>query len=139
MLLEEKLMKWSFAMRRTTVLGLDERVERVLAYAFLWISGVLLFMVEIHPTESSRNVRWNAMQSIVIFGTLTLLIVGVGLLKGMLGWVPVLGLLTNFGLGLLLTVLWWTMGILWVWLMLMAWVHPRYRLPLVGDWMRYLS
>ncbi len=124
-------------MRRTTVLGFDERVERVLAYAFLWISGVLLFMVEIRPTESSLNVRWNAVQSMLTFGTLTLLIVAVSLLKGMLGWVPFLGLLTNFGLGLLLNVLWWTMGILWVWLMAMAWLHPRYRLPLVGAWMRY--
>ncbi len=124
-------------MRRTTVLGFDERVERVLAYAFLWISGVLLFMVEIRPTESSRNVRWHAVQSMLTFGTLSLLIVAVSLLKGMLGWVPFLGLLTNFGLGLLLNVLWWTMGILWVWLMAMAWLHPRYRLPLVGAWMRY--
>ncbi|GAC1405898.1 MAG: hypothetical protein NVSMB49_25360 [Ktedonobacteraceae bacterium] len=124
-------------MRRTTVLGFDERVERVLAYAFLWISGVLLFMVETRPTESSRNVRWHAAQSILTFGTLSLLILGVSLLKGMLGWIPLLGLLTNFGLGLLLNVLWWTTGILWVWLMVMAWVHPRYRLPLVDEWMRY--
>ncbi len=124
-------------MRRTTVLGFDERVERVLAYAFLWISGVLLFMVEIRPTESSRNVRWHAVQSMITFGTLSLLILGASLLKGMLGWVPLLSLVTNFGLGLLVNVLWWTMGILWVWLMVMAWVHPRYRLPLVGEWMKY--
>ncbi len=124
-------------MRRTTVLGFDERVERCLAYAFLWVSGVLLFMVETRETESSRNVRWQAAQSMVTFGTLSLLMFGVSLLKGMLGWIPVLGLVTNFGLGLLLTVLWWTMGILWVWLMVMAWAHPRYRLPLVGEWMRY--
>ncbi len=85
-------------MRRTTVLGFDERVERVLAYAFLWISGVLLFMVEVRPTESSRNVRWHAVQSMVTFGTISLLILGVSLLKGMLGWVPILGLLTTLGL-----------------------------------------
>jgi len=124
---------------RTTVLGFDERVERVLAYAFLWISGVLLFMVEVRPTESSRNVRWHAAQSMLTFGTLSLLILGVSLLKGMLGWIPMLGLLTNFGLGLLLNVLWWTTGILWIWLMVMAWVHPRYCLPLVGEWVRYFA
>ena len=124
-------------MRRTTVLGFDERVERVLAYAFLWVSGLLLFMVEVRPTEGSRIVRWNAVQSMITFGTLTLLIVGVNVLRGMLSWVPVLGLLTDFDLSLLINVLWWTMGILWVWLMAMAWMHPRYRLPLVGEWMRY--
>ena len=124
-------------MRRTTVLGFDERVERVLAYAFLWVSGLLLFMVEVRPTASSSIVRWNAVQSMITFGTLTLLIVGVNVLRGMLSWVPVLGLLTDFGLSLLINVLWWTMGILWVGLMAMAWMHPRYRLPLVGEWMRY--
>lgn len=124
-------------MRRTTVLGFDERVERVLAYAFLWVSGVLLFMVETRSTESSRNVRWHATQSMLTFGTLSLLIFGVSMLKGMLGWIPVLSLVTDFGLGLLLNVLWWTTGILWVWLMVMAWLHPRYRLPLVSEWMRY--
>ncbi len=124
-------------MRRTTVLGFDERVERVLAYTFLWVSGVLLFMVETRSTESSHNVRGHAAQSMFTFGTLSLLIFGVSMLKGMLGWVPVLGLVTNFGLGLLLNVLWWTTGILWVWLMAMAWVHPHYRLPVVSEWMRH--
>ncbi len=124
-------------MRRMTVLGLDERVERVLAYTFLWVSGLLMFVVETRSTESSRNVRWHGMQSMITFGTLSLLIFGVSMLKGMLGWIPALGLLTNFGLGLLLSVLWWTTGILWVWLMVMAWTRPRYRLPFVREWMRY--
>ena len=124
--------------RRTTVLGLDERVERVLAYAFFWVSGLLLLLIETRSTESSRNVRWHAAQSVLTFGTLSLLMLGVGMLKGMLGWVPVLSLITNFGLGLLLNILWWTAIILWIWLMIMAWVNPRYRLPYVSNWLRYV-
>jgi len=124
--------------RRTTVLGLDERVERVLAYAFFWVSGLLLLFIETRPTESSRNIRWHAAQSVLTFGTLSLLMFGVGMLKGMLGWVPVLSLITNFGLGLLLNILWWTALILWVWLMAMAWVNPRYRLPYVSRWLRFV-
>ena len=125
-------------MRRATVLGLDERVERVLAYAFLWVSGLLLLLVETRPTESSRNVRWHAAQSLLTFGTLSLLMLGVSMLRGMLGWVPVLSLITNFGLGLLLNILWWTTGILWVWLMVMAWINPRYRLPYVSRWLQFV-
>ena len=124
--------------RRTTVLGLDERVERVLAYSFGWVSGLLLLLIETRPTESSRNVRWHAAQSLLTFGTLSLLMLGVSMLKGMLGWVPVLSLITNFGLGLLLNILWWTTLILWIWLMVMAWINPRYRLPYVSNWLRFV-
>lgn len=119
-------------MQRVTTLGLDERLERVLAYAFGWISGLVLFLL-----EKNRRVRWHAMQSMVTFGTLSLLMFAVGFLKGMLGWIPLLGLLTNFGLGLLLSALWWTALLLWVWLIVMAWMQPDYRLPFVSQWIRH--
>jgi uncharacterized membrane protein len=119
-------------MMKMTTLGLDERVERVLAYAFFWVSGLLLFFV-----EKNRNVRWHAVQSMITFGTLSLLMIGVRMLRGVLGLIPFLGLLTNFGLGLLLSILTWTWLILWVWLMLMAWMRPDYRLPFISAWVRY--
>ncbi len=119
-------------MHRVTTLGLDERLERVLAYAFGWVSGLILFLI-----EKNRNVRWHAMQSMITFGTLSLVWFGVTMLKGMLGWIPILSLLTNFGLGLLLDVLWWLMIFLWIWLMAMAWLRPNYRLPFVGQWVSY--
>ncbi len=119
-------------MYRMTTLGLGERLERVLAYVFGWVSGLLLFLF-----EKNRTVRWHAAQSIVTFGTLSLLIVGVNMLKWMLGGIPLLGLLTNFGLGLLLGALWWTSIFLWVWLMVMAWARPDYRLPFISQWVRY--
>src|SRR6266568_3711476 len=52
-------------MHRMTTLGLDERLERVLAYLFFWVSGILLFWF-----EKNRNVRWHAAQSMITFGTL---------------------------------------------------------------------
>lgn len=33
-------------MHRMTTLGLNERQERVLAYMFGWVSGLLLFLLE---------------------------------------------------------------------------------------------
>jgi len=53
-------------MQDMTTLGMSERLERVLAYAFGWVSGIILFMV-----EKNRNVRWHAAQSMVTFGTLS--------------------------------------------------------------------
>lgn len=116
-------------MQRVTTLGLNERLERVLAYAFGWLSGGLLLLI-----EKNRTVRAHAAQSVVTFGGLSLLLFGVSMLKAWLGWIPFLSLLTNFGLGLLLGVLWWTTVVLWLWLMVMAWTRPDYRLPFVSKW-----
>ena len=120
-------------MHRMTTLGLNERLERVLAYAFGPISGLLLFLF-----EKNRNVRWHALQSMIVFGSLSILIVGVNMLKWMLSSIWLLSLLTNFGLGLLSSVLLWVGIFLWVWLMLMAWLHRDYHLPFVSKWLRYI-
>ena len=121
-------------MRRVTTLGLGERLERVLAYAFFWVSGIVLFLF-----EKNRNVRWHALQSIVTFGTLSLLLGATTILRSLLEWIPLVGWLIGLALGLLLNILWWTWLILWVWLMVMAWMRPDYRLPLINKWMRYFS
>jgi len=115
-----------------TTLGLNERQERVLAYALGWVSGLLLFLL-----EKNRNVRWHAVQSMVVFGPLFLLIIAVNMLKWMLSGIWLLNLLTNFGLGLLSSVLLWVSILLWIWLIVMAWLHPNYRLPFVSKWIRY--
>ncbi len=111
-------------MNRMTTLGLDERIERVLAYAFVWVSGLVLLLI-----ERNRNVRWHAAQSLVTFGTLSVLVFAVKLLMSFLGLIPLIGWLTGFGLSLLLTLLGWLIFLLWIWLMLMAWLRPGYRLP----------
>ena len=117
-----------------TSLGMNPRLERVLAYAFFWVSGLILFFVE----RKDRSVRWHAAQSMVTFGLLFLLMFGVSMLSNFLSWIPILGGLTTLGLGLLLRVLGWVIGILWVWLMINAWFKPDYRLPIIGNWIRYL-
>jgi uncharacterized membrane protein len=118
-------------MHRMTTLGLDERLERVLAYSLFWVSGLVLLLV-----EKNQNVRRHALQSLITFGTLSLLILGVTMLNGMLSWIPLLGILTSFGLELLLRILWWTWFILWIWLLIMAWSRPNYRLPLLDGWIQ---
>ncbi len=118
-------------MHRMTTLGLDERLERVLAYALGWVSGLLLFLF-----EKNRDVRWHALQSMIVFGTLSILIVGVSMLKWMLSTIWFLNIITNFGLGLLSNVLFWVSVLLWVWLMVMAWFKRDYRLPFISDWIR---
>ncbi len=118
-------------MNRMTSLGLDVRLERVLAYALGWVSGVILFFL-----EKNRSVRWHAAQSMVTFGIMSILMLAVNILKGFLSLIPILSLLTNPALGLLLTALWWVTILLWVWLMVMAFVKEDYQLPIVSVWVR---
>src|SRR6266516_1222016 len=106
-------------MHRMTTLGLDERLERVLAYALGWVSGLLLFLF-----EKNRDVRWHALQSMIVFGTLSILIVGVSMLKWMLSTIW------------FLNILFWVSVLLWVWLMVMEWFKRDYRLPFISDWIR---
>ncbi len=51
--------------------------------------------------------------------------------------IPLLNLLTDAGLGLLLSIFWWVTVGLWLWLMIMAWFKPDYRLPVVSELVRY--
>ena len=120
-------------MNRMTSLGMDVRLERVLAYAFGWVSGLILFFL-----EKNRNVRWHAAQSMVTFGTLSILIFAVSMLKNFLGWIPLIGWLAGGVLGLVITALWWVTGILWFWLIFMAIIRPDYKLPIVSNWIRWL-
>src|SRR5207245_11434611 len=114
-------------MNRMTSLGMDERLERVLAYSLGWISGLILFFL-----EKNRNVRWHAVQSMVTFGSLSVLMFAISLLKGFLAWILLLGWLTSAGLGLLLSVLGWVTLIRWVGLSCMAFVGEAYGLRFVG-------
>ena len=94
-----------------TSMGLDENVAGLLCYVLCWVRGLAIFLLE---TEN-KFVRFHAMQSIVVFGILTIL----GLA---FGWVPVLG-----------WIIWILSVILWIVLMVKAYQGIKYKLPWVGD------
>ena len=90
--------------------GLDENIAGLLCYVLGWISGLAIFLLE---TEN-KSVRFHAMQSIIVFGILTIL----GLA---LGWVPVLG-----------WIIWILSVILWIVLMVKAYQGTKFKLPISG-------
>ena len=126
-----------------TTFGLPERMERTLIYPLslllglfvpvigwilAWLLGIGVFFV-----EKNRNVRWHALQAATVFGSLSVLLAIVGLLKALLGGILVIGGVIGFGLGLLSGVIFWVMIILAVFLTAMAWLRPDYRLPFVSS------
>lgn len=96
-----------------TSLGIDERWERVLAYAGIWISGLILLFIE----QRNQTVRRHAMQSVMIFGTLGL----IGLLGGMMSGIPLLG----FFFGLIGSIAGLLTFVLWILLMVLAYFNPN--------------
>lgn len=104
-----------------TSLGLPEIVERVGAYAFFWLSGLLLLLFE----RKNQNVRHHARQSLFIFGPLFLVMAALNVVTFVLGWVPLLGGLLH-ALG---TVVWDFTLIGWVVMMVLAAISPRFQLP----------
>ncbi|PIU33673.1 hypothetical protein COT03_02765 [Candidatus Shapirobacteria bacterium CG07_land_8_20_14_0_80_39_18] len=91
--------------------GLEKNVACALTYVLGWVSGLVFFLAE----KKDRDIRFNAAQSIVTFGALTVL-----------GMVPVVGWMLSpfvFLVGL----------VLWVLLLVKAYQGARFKLPVIGD------
>ncbi len=116
-----------------TSLGLSERLERVLTYPLGWLSGLIFFFIE----RKNRNVQWHAKQSMAVFIPLSILWWIVSHIGGLFGGIPLIGWLFGIVFGFLNLIFFWVIVLLAVWLMLMAWLKPDYRLPIVSNWLRY--
>ena len=94
--------------------GLQENVAALLCYIFGWVTGLIFFLIE---TEN-KFIRFHAVQSIIVFGSLTILSI-------IFNWFP----------------FWWIFWpiisilgfILWIILMVKAYQGIKYKLPVIGD------
>jgi len=94
---------------------IDENVAGLLCYVLGWVSGLVFFLIE----KKNKFVRFHALQSIIVFGTLTLASI-------VIGWIPFIGWLINCLIGVLAIVL-------WILLMIKAYQGEKYKLPWAGD------
>ena len=126
-----------------TTLGLPERVERTLIYPLSLLLGLFvpvigwvlawLLGIGVLFTVKNRNVRRHALQSAFVFGSLSVILAIVGFLKFFIGGIFLVGGIAAFGLTLLSSVIFWVMIILAVFLTIMAWMRPDYRLPFISN------
>lgn len=96
-------------------LGLNQNITAVLAYVFGWVSGLIILLLE----KDNAYVRFHAMQSIVVFGSLSLL--SVLILAMLLFFAFLIPLLNLFAI------------VLWVILMIKAYQGHYFKLPVAGD------
>jgi uncharacterized membrane protein len=109
----------------STTTGLDVRLASVLCYSVWWVTGGLFLLLE----RQHRTVRFHAAQSLVLFGSVSALLVA-------LGAVSVLALVvsgqTYQMVRFLADLLWAGAAILWLVLVLRAWRGEVWRVPLVA-------
>ena len=103
--------------------GLDPKIGGLLSYLlFGWIGGLIMYLTQKHP-----EVRFHAAQSILTFGSLSVLSILLNTLGG------------SFGLGgfLLLSLLSMLLGLLsfglWIFLSIKGYNLDHFKLPVVGD------
>ena len=95
--------------------GMEENVAGLLCYLVGWVSGLVFFLIE----KDSKFVKFHAMQSIITFVALTVIM-------WIANVIPLIGWLISGLVGLLALVL-------WIVLMIKAYQGEKFKLPVIGD------
>jgi uncharacterized membrane protein len=98
-----------------TSTGLEENVAGLLCYVLGWITGLVFILIE----KENKTVRFHAMQSIVVFGAITIVSI-------VLSWIPIVGTIISILLSILALVL-------WILLMIKAYQGELYKIPVAGN------
>jgi uncharacterized membrane protein len=109
----------------STTTGLDVRLASVLCYSVWWVTGGLFLLLE----RQHRTVRFHAAQSLVLFGSVSILLVGLGAVSAL---ALVVSSQTYQMVRSLANLLWAGAAILWLVLVLRAWRGEVWRVPLVA-------
>ncbi|MGH9739197.1 MAG: zinc-ribbon domain-containing protein [Candidatus Acidiferrales bacterium] len=105
---------------------ISENVAGLLCYALGWITGLIFYFIDKRPF-----VRYHAAQSIVTFGGLQIVSFVIG---GFFGISLLAGGLSAFSLGVALSRLVDLVTfVLWIVLMIKAYQHDRFRVPVAAD------
>lgn len=98
-----------------TSIGIQANIAALLSYAAGWVTGLILYLVE----KENKFVRFHAFQSIVVFGSITVV-------QTVLLAIPVLGwmLVPFIYLGGL---------VLWILLMVKSYQGEKFKIPYAGE------
>ena len=98
-----------------TSTGLQQNVAGLLCYVLGWVTGIVFLLLE----KDNRFVRFHAVQSIVVFGALTVVDI-------VLNFIPIIGWVIAWIIGVVAI-------ILWIVLMFKAYQGQMYKLPIAGN------
>jgi uncharacterized membrane protein len=102
--------------------GIEENIAGLLCYVLGWVTGILFLLIDKRPF-----VKFHAAQSIVVFGGLTVIRIGLGMMGVMTG-----GLLGHGMFWGLLTLVSFLTFVLWILLMIKAYQHEWFKVPIAA-------
>lgn len=108
-------------LKKNSSLGLQQNITAMLAYLIGWISGLIILLIE----KDNKFVRFHAMQSIMVFGGLTIISILIGSM--MFFFIFLVPILNIIGI------------VLWILLMVKAYQGELFMLPFVGHHAEKLS
>lgn len=103
---------------KATESGLDQNVAALLSYVLGWITGLVFFLIE----KENEYVRFHAMQSIVVFGAISI----VSIILSVLSW-------ATYFFAVISWLVWAASVVIWIVCMVKAYQGERFKLPLAGD------
>lgn len=101
--------------------GLEENIAAALSYVLGWLSGLIFYLSE----DENTFVRFHAMQSIIVSGSITVLVILISILFGR---IPLIGFLA----GIFTSLIQFGGFILMVFLLVKAFQGEKYKVPLAG-------
>ena len=103
------------AVKGKTSTGLEPNVAGLLCYLFGWVTGIIFIILE----KDNKFVRFHALQSIIVFGILSVA-------RSVLWAIPFIGWIVAIFLGPVTF-------ILWLVLMIKAYQGEKFKIPWAGD------
>ena len=100
--------------------GMSENVAGLFCYLLGWVTGLIFYFIDKRPF-----VRFHAAQSMVVFGGLTIIRIGLGML-----FIAGTGFHMGFGLLWLVSIIGF---VLWILLMIKAYQGEKFRVPIAAD------
>jgi len=101
-----------------TSMNMEENLAGALCYVLGWVTGIIFYLLE----KENKFVRFHAMQSIIVFLPISLVVMAFSFLLWFIpfGWI----------LSSLISLL---MLVLWIVLMVKAYQGEKFKVPIAGD------
>ena len=108
---------------------MEENIAGLLCYVLGWVTGIIFFIIDKRPW-----VRFHAAQSIVVFGGIQVIYIVLGMFVGASLFTGGLAGAGGFSIGFLLyPIVGLVAFVLWILLMVKAYGHQKFRVPVAAD------